>query len=42
VYDDHRGVSIIGASAFIDELGWVILIEKDRDNTFGLLFKLKA
>lgn len=42
IYNDYRGVSIIGASTFIEEVNWVVLIEKDLDHTFALLFKLKA
>lgn len=42
IYPDYRGVSIIGASVFIEELRWIILAEKDKSKTFALLFRLKA
>ncbi len=42
IYRDFRGVEIIGASAFIAELDWVILAEKDISETFAPLFKLKS
>lgn len=42
IYKDHRGKPIIGASVFVDDLRWVILVEKNRANTFALLFKLRA
>lgn len=42
IYKDYRGVPIIGASVFIDELQWVILAEEDIASTFAPLFKLKA
>ncbi len=42
MYEDYRGIPIIGASIYIDELKWVVLIEKEISNTFAALFKLKA
>lgn len=42
VYKDYRGTSIIGASIFINELNWLVLIEKEVSRTFAALFKLKA
>ncbi|MGR3219946.1 MAG: cache domain-containing protein, partial [Candidatus Anammoxibacter sp.] len=42
VYNDYRNISIIGASAFIDELKWVVLAEDNIDYIFKPLFKLKA
>ena len=42
IYKDYKGVSIIGASAFIKELRWVILAEKDISSTLAPLFRLRA
>ncbi|MGR3319182.1 MAG: ATP-binding protein [Candidatus Anammoxibacter sp.] len=42
IYNDHRGIPIIGASIFINDLRWVILVEKDLSSTFATLFRLKA
>lgn len=42
IYPNYNGDSIIGASIFIDELGWVILAEKNITETFAPLFRLKA
>ena len=42
IYNDYNGNTVVGASVFIKELGWVILAEKDASYVFSPLFKLKA
>lgn len=42
IYEDYRGTTIIGASAFIPELEWIILAERDIPSTFEALLTLKG
>ncbi len=42
IYNDYNGNTVIGASVFIKELGWVILAERDASFVFAPLFKLRA
>lgn len=42
IYKDYRGVPMIGASVLINEMQWVIVVEKDLSYIFESIFKLKA
>ncbi|MCR4289481.1 MAG: PAS domain-containing protein, partial [Candidatus Scalindua sp.] len=41
IYRDYRGVSVIGASRYLEELNWVILAEKDVSEAFAPLAYLR-
>lgn len=41
IYPDYRGVSVLGASRYLEELGWVILAEKDVSEAFAPLVYLR-
>lgn len=42
IYPDHRGISVLGASAIIKDTGWVVIAEKDATEAFSPLDKLTA
>jgi diguanylate cyclase (GGDEF)-like protein/PAS domain S-box-containing protein len=41
IYPDYRGVPVIGASRYLEELDWVILAEKDVSEAFAPLVYLR-
>lgn len=41
IYPDYRGVSVLGASRYLEELDWVILAEKDVSEAFAPLVYLR-
>ena len=41
IYPDYRGVSVLGASRYLEELDWVVLAEKDVSGAFAPLVYLR-
>lgn len=39
---NHKGVKVIGSSAFLEDRNWVILAESELTITFASIFKLRA
>ena len=35
IYEDYRGVLVLGASNSLEELGWYVVVEQDRDEAFS-------
>ena len=40
IYNDYRGVPVVGASAYIPEYDWIVLAEVDKDEAFEALMIL--
>jgi signal transduction histidine kinase len=41
IYPDYRGIPILGASKYLEEMGWVILAEKDVSEAFAPIVSLR-
>lgn len=41
IYPNYRGVPILGASKYLEEMGWVILAEKDVSEAFAPIVSLR-
>jgi signal transduction histidine kinase len=41
IYSDYRGVPILGASKYLEEMGWVIIAEKDVSEAFAPIVSLR-
>ena len=41
IYPNYRGVLILGASKYLEEMGWVILAEKDVSEAFAPIVSLR-
>ena len=41
IYHNYRGVPILGASKYLEEMGWVILAEKDVSEAFAPIASLR-
>lgn len=41
IYPNYRGVQILGASKYLEEMGWVVLAEKDVSEAFAPIVNLR-
>lgn len=41
IYNDYRGIPVIGASKYISEMGWVLLVETDVSEAFINIERLR-
>lgn len=41
IYNGYRGVSVIGASKYLEEMDWVVLAEKDVSEAFAPILQLR-
>jgi HAMP domain-containing protein len=41
IYPDYRGIPILGASKYLEEMGWVILAEKNVSEAFAPIVSLR-
>ncbi|ODS30374.1 MAG: two-component sensor kinase [Candidatus Scalindua rubra] len=41
IYSDYRGIQILGASRYIEEMDWAVLAEKDVSEAFAPIIRLR-
>jgi len=41
IYEDYRGVSVIGISKYINSMGWILLVETDIAEAFGPVYRAR-